>query len=93
VSSFRLAAASPSDRLEVHVAIGDAPMRCVGSLGGMKGKTCRDDVTLAPGRYRWRVTFPADEFVTERTAARTAEGEVTVVAGETAVVDVPVVAK
>jgi hypothetical protein len=39
------------------------------------------------------VTFPAQNLSVSPAAAETAEGEVTVVAGETATVDVPVVAK
>jgi hypothetical protein len=89
--SFSLTAPSPSNRLDVEVAEGPGPWKHVMSIGGVKGKAFREEQTLRPGRCRWRVKFPADEFVSTRVAAKTQEGEVVVVAGETAVVDVPVV--
>jgi hypothetical protein len=94
VVSFRLAAPSPSNRLDVDVAQGGELWRAVMSIGGVKDKAFREEETLRPGRYRWRVRFPADGYdAGVRVAAETQEGEVVVVAGETAVVDVPVVVK
>ena len=93
VVSFRLTGPSPSQSVQWDVAEGTGPWRCVMRMGGIKGQAYREDATLRPGRYRWRVTFPADSFVSARTAAETQEGELVVVAGETVVVDVPVVAR
>ena len=49
---------------------------------------------VAPGAYRWRVTFAMDRTGDgSGVGAETAQGSVTVAAGETAVVVVPVVRK
>jgi hypothetical protein len=90
---FRLAAPSPSSTVQYEVAEGDGPWRVVMRFGGLKGKAAHYAATIRPGRWRWRVTFPAQNLSVSPAAAETAEGEVTVVAGETATVDVPVVAK
>jgi RNA polymerase sigma-70 factor (ECF subfamily) len=91
--SFGLRAASPSDTIQYDVSQDGGAWQCVMRFGGEKGKTPTFAATLRPGRYRWRVMFPAQNYVGALMAAENAEGDVTVVAGETAVVEVPVVAK
>ncbi len=94
VVSFTLTAPSPTPIVNFEMARGDGPWQTVMRFGGQKGKTPTFDRTLKPGAYRWRVTFPAEAWHgSQRLAAEPAQGEVTVAAGETAVVDVPVVAK
>ena len=91
VLSFTNDAASPSKVVVYEVAQGDGAWRTVMRLGGQKGKVTRYEKTLEPGRWRWRVTFPADNVSgSGRKAAQTAEGEVTVGLGETVAIDVPV---
>jgi len=93
-ASFRLGAESPSDIVRVEFAQGDGPWRTVLYQGGAKSKATTFEASLLAGAYRWRVTFPADNFVgTTHVAALPASGEVTLVAGETTIVNVPVVLK
>lgn len=93
-ASFRLDAESPSDDVRVEFAQGDGPWRTVLYQGGAKSKTTTFEASLLAGAYRWRVTFPADNFAgTTHVAALPASGEVTLVAGETTIVNVPIVLK
>ena len=92
--TFQLASQPPSAAVECWVGGENAPMRrrAIGNFA--QGKYPKLECALVPGRWRWRVSFPvAGSWGTAHVVAETQEGELTVVAGETVVVDVPVVAK
>jgi RNA polymerase sigma-70 factor (ECF subfamily) len=91
--AFRMGGPSPTDVIEYEMSRGSEPWRTLMRLGRMKGTSHDFDATLAPGSYRWRVSYPSADFVGAPLAAGPFEGEVTVVVGETTVVDVPVVPK
>jgi RNA polymerase sigma-70 factor (ECF subfamily) len=89
IASFRFATAMTSKAtVRIDVARAGESWRCVASGTAARDAKC-GDATLAPGSYRWRMTIPDEDHA----RVRPAEGEITVVAGETAVVEVPVVAK
>jgi hypothetical protein len=79
----------PKCVLEFFVAEGSGPWEIRGRFGGDDGKPLSHDLTVRPGRVRWRVRFDADNI--GRVAAETAEGEVQVVAGDQPEIRVPIV--
>lgn len=91
VVSFRLAAPSPSDVVVFEIARDGGDWTTVMRRGGEEGREARHDANVAPGRIRWRVTFPATNTLDAPAAARPAEGEIDVALGDPAVVTVPVV--
>jgi hypothetical protein len=91
VVSFRLAAPSPSDVVVFEIARGDRDWTTTMRWGGQAGLESRHDANVAPGRVRWRVTFPATDAEEAPDAAKPAEGEVDVALGDPVVVTVPVV--
>ena len=94
VLSFEIEAPSPSDVVVYEIAQDDGPWRTLMRHGGELGKIDRYETTLAPGRWRWRVTFPSGNFSgSGLAAAEPAEGEVTVGVGETARIAVPVITR
>ncbi len=89
---FRLAAPSPSDVVVYEVSHEDGPWKTIMRLGGEKGRASPYKATLPPGRWRWRVSFPADGFAgSVRAAAEPVEGEATLAEGASVTVTVPVV--
>jgi RNA polymerase sigma factor (sigma-70 family) len=92
--ALRLAAASPTKTVECWFGREDAPLRKWASRSvSTDGRTALES-RLAPGRWRWRVSFPSEgSWGLVRVAAETQEGEVLVTAGQTVRVEVPVVPK